>query len=74
MSEYYLRYTGEGHRNIMGVGLFHADLPPVLVSASVANQYKSEAMAALGWEVIEKLPDEPEALTPDAEEPEGDEE
>ncbi len=47
----YLSFRGDGEYKIMGVGLFAKGLPAEPVSDSVAHQYETEEMKALGWVV-----------------------
>lgn len=45
----YLSYAGPGERIISGVGLFAKGIPPEPVRTSIANQYSTDEMKALGW-------------------------
>lgn len=47
----YLSYSGPGTRIIGGVGMFSRGIPAEPVSLSIANQYSTEEMKALGWVV-----------------------
>lgn len=47
----FLSYIGPEVRQMDGVGLFGPDLPAIAVSESVAAQYNTVEMQALGWHV-----------------------
>lgn len=46
-----LAYTGRNLRQIRGIGDFRQDLPALPVSPSIAAQYDTDEMRALGWVV-----------------------
>ena len=54
MKQAYLSYTGTETRSLGGVGIFAAHLPPLQVSESIAHQYETDEMKALGWVVVWK--------------------
>ncbi len=47
----YLSYHGPGERSIGGIGDFAKGKEPVAVENSIARQYESKDMRALGWRV-----------------------
>ena len=47
----YLSYVGPGERSIGGIGDFAKGKEPVAVENSIARQYESKDMRALGWRV-----------------------
>jgi len=53
----YLKFNGQERHMILGIGDFHADLPALPVPESIANQYDTEEMKALGW-VVTKVEDD----------------
>jgi hypothetical protein len=63
-SQHYLKFNGPELHRILGIGDFHADLPALPVPESIANQYDTEEMKALGWVVWKNEPratDSPQA-------------
>jgi len=62
MTHCYLTYTGPAPRSIGGVGVFAKDLPPLEVTESIANQYDTDEMHALGWVVTRKKEESPKPV------------
>jgi len=45
----YLSFNGKIDQTITGVGLFSKGIPPEPVSDSIARQFETDEMKALGW-------------------------
>jgi len=47
----YLSFKGEADQIVTGVGLFAKGIPPEPVADSIARQFETDEMKALGWVV-----------------------